>query len=66
MATNLSIDNELLKTALEVGGLKTKKDTVNLALEEFIQRRKADEIISLFGTIDYDGDYDYKKMRIRK
>ncbi len=66
MATNLSIDNELLETALEVGGLKTKKDTVNLALEEFIQRRKADEIISLFGTIDYNDQYDYKKMRTRK
>lgn len=65
MATNLSIDNELLKTALEVGGLKTKKDTVNLALEEFIQRRRADEIISLFGTIEYDRDYNYKTMRNR-
>lgn len=65
MATNLSIDNELLNTALEVGGLKTKKDTVNLALEEFIQRRKADEIISLFGTIEYDNNYNYKKMRTR-
>jgi len=65
MATNLSIDRELLETALEVGGLKTKKDTVNLALEEFIQRRKADEVISLFGTIDYDREYDYKKMRTR-
>ena len=65
MATNLSIDKELLETALAVGGLKTKKDTVNLALEEFIQRRKADEVISLFGTIDYDSEYDYKKMRTR-
>jgi len=66
MATNLSINNELLKTALEVGGLKTKKDTVNLALEEFIQKRKADEIISLFGTIEYDSEYDCKKMRTRQ
>ena len=65
MATNLSIDRELLETALAVGGLKTKKDTVNLALEEFIQRRKADEVISLFGIIDYDREYDYKKMRTR-
>ncbi len=66
MATNLSIDNELLNTALEVGGLKTKKDTVNLALEEFIQKRRAKEIISLFGTIEYDREYDYKKMRTRQ
>ena len=35
MATNLAIDPELLREALEVSGLKTKKDTVNLALKEF-------------------------------
>ena len=49
MATNLAIDQELLNRALEVGGLKTKKDTVNLALREFINRRKQIEIINLFG-----------------
>ena len=40
MATNLAIDAELLKKAQYVGGLKTKKDTVNLALREFINRHK--------------------------
>lgn len=66
MATNLSIDEKLLETALKVGGQKTKKDTVNLALEEFIKRRKAADIISLFGKVDYDQDYDYKKVRERE
>ena len=65
MATKLPIDTKLLDRALEIGGLKTKKDTVNLALQEFTQRRKQAEIISLFGTIDYDSDYDYKKARQR-
>ena len=63
MATNLAIDPVLLQAALEIGGLKTKRETVNLALDEFIKRRKAAEIISLFGTIEYAEDYDYKKMR---
>ena len=40
MATNLSIDQGLLSEALELSGFKTKKDTVNLALKEFINRRK--------------------------
>lgn len=66
MATNLSIDSKLLDAALKAGGLKTKKDTVNLALEEFIKRRKAADIISLFGKIEYDKDYDYKKARQRE
>lgn len=66
MATNLSIDTELLETALKTGGLKTKRDTVNLALKEFIQRRKNADVISLFGTVEYDDDYDYKKARQRE
>lgn len=65
MAIDLSIDTQLLDDALKIGGLKTKKDTVNLALEEFIMRRKQTEIISLFGTVEYDDDYDYKKARQR-
>ena len=63
MASNLAIDPDLLESALKTGGLKTKKETVNLALTEFIQRRRNADIMSLFGTIVYDEDYDYKKAR---
>lgn len=65
MATNLAIDHELLHEALKISGLKTKKDTVNLALKEFINRRKQIEIIEIFGKMDPDPDYDYKKGRSR-
>ena len=65
MATNLAIDDGLLSLAQKVGGLKTKKETVNTALKEFIQRRNQEEIIKLFGTIDYDQHYDYKQLRKR-
>lgn len=64
MATNLAIDDHLLTEALKISGLKTKKETVSIALKEFIQRRKQEEIIELFGKIDF-GDYDYKKMRTK-
>jgi Arc/MetJ family transcription regulator len=63
MATNLSIDSELLKEAQKIGGFSTKKDTVNQALKEFVQRRKQQEIIELFGNFSCDKDYDYKKGR---
>ncbi|HQU57880.1 MAG: type II toxin-antitoxin system VapB family antitoxin [Phaeodactylibacter sp.] len=66
MATNLDIDTKLLEEALAIGGFKTKKATVNKALEEFIQRRKQKEILSLFGSIVYDPEYDYKAHRNRK
>ncbi len=65
MATNLAIDDKLLLEALEISGLKTKKDTVNLALKEFVDRRKQMEIINIFGKMDPDPDYDYKKGRTR-
>ncbi len=65
MATNLAIDQELLAEALEIGKLPTKKATVNEALREFVQRRKQLEAIEMFGTIEYDPDYDYKQERRR-
>jgi len=66
MATNLAIDNRLLEEALKAGGHKTKKATVNEALKEYIQRRKQSEIIDLFGKIDFDPRYDYKRQRKRR
>ena len=66
MPTNLAIDDNLLKDAQKIGGLKTKKDTVTLALKEFIQRRKQQQVIDLFGSVECDKDYDYKKARKRK
>lgn len=63
MATNLAIDDGLIDEARRVGNHKTKKEAVTVALKEYIQHRKQLEIIKLFGTIDYDPDYDYRKMR---
>ena len=63
MATNLAINTELLNEALLISSFKTKKDTVNQALTEFIQRRKQREITDLFGSLPCDDDYDYKKAR---
>jgi Arc/MetJ family transcription regulator len=63
MATNLPIDDELLEEAKMIGGHKTKKAVVTEALKEYIQVRKQLEIIKLFGTIEYNSDYDYKSRR---
>lgn len=63
MATNLAISPELLDTALEIGGFATKKETVTVALQEFIAKRKQAQIVKLFGTVDWDESFDYKKAR---
>jgi Arc/MetJ family transcription regulator len=65
MATNLAIDDRLLDEALRVGGQRTKKDTVTQALQEFVQRRKQARILDLFGKVDFDPKYDYKRQRRR-
>ncbi len=65
MATNLSIDPKLLERTLELSGERTKKAAVNKALREFIARREQKNIVKLFGRLDWDKDYDYKKERIR-
>lgn len=63
MATNLSIDEELLNEAVKVGNHRTKKSAVNEALKEYVMRKKRKDIVTLFGTINYDPDYDYKEHR---
>jgi Arc/MetJ family transcription regulator len=65
MATNLAIDDRLLDEALKLGGRGTKKATVTEALEEYIQRRKQLRVLELFGKIDFDPRYDYKRARRR-
>jgi hypothetical protein len=66
MATNLAIDDQLLEEALSIGGQKTKRATVTEALHEYIQRRKQQKIVELFGKVDLDPTYDHKKQRRRK
>ena len=63
MATNLAIDDSLIDEARRIGNHKTKQEAVTAALDEYIRRRKQLEILELAGTIDYDPNYDYKKMR---
>jgi Arc/MetJ family transcription regulator len=63
MPTNLAIDDALLEEAQKIGGHRTKKATVTEALEEYIQRRRQSRIVGLFGTVEFDPKYDYKKQR---
>ena len=66
MPTNLAIDDKLIEDARRIWGHKTKKEAVTTALSEYIRRHRQREIISLFGTLDWDPNYDYKAERKRK
>lgn len=65
MATNLSIDPELIEHALEVSGERTKKAAVTKALQEFIARRRQKRLLDLFGKLEWDTGFDYKAERKR-
>ena len=64
--TNLDIDDRLISEAQKLGRHRTKKETVTAALDEYIRRRKQRAVLKLFGTIDFDPAYDYKKERNRQ
>lgn len=66
MPSNLAIDDKLLADALRLSRHATKRETVNEALREFIQRRRRVDIKKLFGTIEYDPAYDYKSERRKR
>lgn len=66
MATNLDINQKLLAQAKKVGKHRTKKEAVNAALQEYVQRHNQLGIMKLFGTIDYDPAYDYKALRRKR
>jgi Arc/MetJ family transcription regulator len=63
LATNLAIDDALIEEARRIGGHSTKKQAVTLALEEYVARRKQLAILDLFGTVDFDKKYDFRRSR---
>jgi Arc/MetJ family transcription regulator len=63
MATNSQIDDNLILKAVRLGGHKTKKAAVSKALIEYIHQLEQEKILSMFGTVEYDPEYDYKKQR---
>ncbi|MGQ0752652.1 MAG: type II toxin-antitoxin system VapB family antitoxin [Betaproteobacteria bacterium] len=65
MATNLSLDPDLIERALKVSGERTKKAAVTKALEEFIARRRQKRIAELMGKLEWDSSFDYKAERSR-
>ena len=65
MATNLALSQELITTALRLGHHKTKREAVTVALKQYITHKKQLKILNLFGTLEFDKRYDYKKARRR-
>jgi hypothetical protein len=65
MATNLALDDSIIIQAQKIGHHRTKKEAVMIALKEYIAHKKQLKILDLFGHIDFNENYNYKKARIR-
>ena len=58
MRTNIVIDDDLMSDALQVTGLKTKKEAVELGLKTLIRLKKQEEIKKFKGKLEWEGDLD--------
>ncbi len=65
MATNLQIEDRLIEQAVKLGRHRTKKAAVTKALTDYIHHLEQENVLSLFGSIDYAQGYDYKRQRAR-
>jgi Arc/MetJ family transcription regulator len=61
--TNLAIDDALLDRAKRLGHHRSKRETVNVALREYVRRREILRILDSFGTIEFDSSWDHKRER---
>lgn len=63
MRTNIVLDDGLIAEAMRLAGSTTKRDTVDLALHEFVARKRQQEILGLAGEGLIDPDYDVRAVR---
>jgi Arc/MetJ family transcription regulator len=61
MRTNIEIDDHLMARALELSGLKTKRATVERALQLLIKLKQQERVGELFGKIRWEGDLDQSR-----
>jgi Arc/MetJ family transcription regulator len=56
MRTNIEIDDEVMGEAKRLTGLRTKRETVDLALRELVARHRRLGILELSGRVHWEGE----------
>ncbi len=62
MRTNIVIDDRLIKEAMRLSKVRTKREAVDLALREFVSRSKQRDILALIGEGVIAADYDVRAV----
>jgi hypothetical protein len=63
MQITLDLDDTLIQAAMSLNPNSTLEKAIESALTFYIQQQQRLKIVELFGAIDYDPDYDYKRQR---
>ncbi len=61
MRTNIDIDDDLMEKALKYSNLKTKKEIIHAALDEYVKYQMRLKLLSLQGKVKWTGSLN--KMR---
>jgi len=56
--TNINLDDNLVKDGLNLTNCKSKKELVNLALRELVNRKKRKKILKLEGKVNWQGSLE--------
>lgn len=62
MRTNVNLDDELIRKAQELTGLKTKKAVVHEALKTLIRVQEQGRVRALRGKLKWTGDLDEQRQ----
>jgi len=65
MRTTLDIDASLLRAAVAAMGARTKREAVETALRESVQRRRSQEMVAALGTFDLSLDLEVLESQRR-
>ena len=63
MRTNVVLDDELIREAFSLTGIRTKRELIHTALQELIRKRTKKDLLDLAGMIQLQDDFDHKKLR---
>lgn len=58
MRTNIDIDDDLIKEAMRLTGIKTKKAVVEAALAQMLSLKKQERLKDLRGKLKWEGNLD--------
>ena len=58
MRTNIDIDEELIREAMRLTGITTKKGVVEKALAQMVSLKKQERIKELRGKLKWEGNLD--------